>query len=184
MTRSRPAAIAITVLALGAVTSSTPRPLAETAMTPGGVTIPASIRAEHEAIHTALVEATKSPGPVGAAASALVKVLHPHFVREEEIALPPLGLLAPLAADAVITPERIAEVLAMTEALRRELPRMLEEHKAIRAAVARLRDAATAAGDKDRQQLADQLALHAQTEEEILYPAAVLVGDLIQRRTR
>ena len=50
--------------------------------------IPESIRIEHEAIHTALVEATKAPGTVGAAAKELAAVLHPHFVREEEIALP------------------------------------------------------------------------------------------------
>ena len=30
--------------------------------------------------------------------------------------------------------------------------------------------------------LAEQLALHAQTEGEVLYPAAVLVGDIIRAR--
>ena len=61
------------------------------------IRIPESIRVEHEAIHEALVRATKAPGSVGAAARELAAVLHPHFVREEQIALPPLGLLAPLA---------------------------------------------------------------------------------------
>jgi nitrite reductase/ring-hydroxylating ferredoxin subunit len=60
------------------------------------VEIPASIQAEHEEIHTELVAATKAPGAWEAARPR--RVLHPHFVREEEIALPPLGLLAPLAA--------------------------------------------------------------------------------------
>jgi hypothetical protein len=32
------------------------------------------------------------------------------------------------------------------------------------------------------EQLAEQLALHAQTEEEVLFPAAVLVGDIIRAR--
>ena len=59
--------------------------------------IPQSIRLEHGAIHSVLVEATKATGAVGAAARALAHVLHPHFVREEEIALPPLGLLGPLS---------------------------------------------------------------------------------------
>jgi hypothetical protein len=31
-------------------------------------------------------------------------------------------------------------------------------------------------------ELADELALHAKTEEEVLYPAAILVGDLIRTR--
>jgi hypothetical protein len=30
--------------------------------------------------------------------------------------------------------------------------------------------------------LGQQLALHAQTEEEVLYPAAVLVGDIVRAR--
>jgi hypothetical protein len=59
--------------------------------------IPGSMRAEHEEIHRALERATQAAGRVGEAARALAKVLQPHFEREEQIALPPLGLLAPLA---------------------------------------------------------------------------------------
>jgi hypothetical protein len=63
---------------------------------------------------------------------------------------------------------------------------MLEEHKGIRAAVESLRQAAISEGAVKYRQLADQLALHAQTEEEVLYPAALLVGELIriQRQAR
>jgi Hemerythrin HHE cation binding domain len=70
----------------------------------------------------------------------------------------------------------------MTDALKQELPRMLEEHRQIRAAVDSLKAAARAEGFTRYEQLADQLALHAQTEEEVLYPAAVLVGDIIRTR--
>ena len=34
------------------------------------------------------------------------------------------------------------------------------------------------------ERLANDLALHAQTEEELLYPAAILVGDIIRARLR
>jgi hypothetical protein len=142
--------------------------------------IPESVRAEHHAIHTQLEEAMNAPGPVGAAARALGNVLHPHFVREEEIALPPLGALAPLAAGTL--PADADSVLRMTDALRSELPRMLAEHTRIRAAVVALRNAASAERATRYEQLADQLALHARTEEEVLYPAAVLVGELIRAR--
>jgi hypothetical protein len=142
--------------------------------------IPNSVQLEHHAIHSTLSEATRAPGRVGAAATALAKVLHPHFVREEEIALPPLGALATLAAG--VMPPQAEEILAMTAALKRELPQMLEEHKHIRAAVDVLRAAARAEGATQYERLANQLALHAQTEEEVLYPAAVLVGDIIRTR--
>ena len=142
--------------------------------------IPESIQAEHQEIHSTLVEATYAPGQVGVAAKALAKVLHPHFVREEEIALPPLAMLAPLAAGA--TPDGAAEALAMSDRLKRELPRMLEEHKRIGAAIRELRWAARAEGAARYERLADQLAAHARSEEEVFYPAAVLVGEVIRRR--
>lgn len=148
--------------------------------TAAGIQIPSSIQAEHQEIHRSLIEATRVAGRVGAAAKALADVLHPHFVREEQVALPPLALLAPLARGEM--PEGAASVLAMSDTLRAELRAMLEEHKRIRAAVAELRKVASAAGDAKAVQLADQLAQHALTEEEVLYPAAILVGDLIRAR--
>lgn len=156
------------------------QPASEVTMATGAIEIPQSIKAEHEAIHSALVVATRAPGRVGAAAKALAEVLHPHFVREEEIALPPLGLLAALAAGTPLPEAAVSKAAAMTSALRAEMPQMLEEHERIRAAVAELHAAARAEGAAAQEELADELALHAQTEEEVLYPAALLVGDLIR----
>lgn len=70
----------------------------------------------------------------------------------------------------------------MTDALRKELPRMLEEHKRIRAATEKLRLAAREEKAPAQERLAETLAVHAQTEEEVLYPAAILVGDVIRAR--
>lgn len=155
---------------------------AEASMDTSKIQIPKSVKTEHEEIHSMLVEATKAPGRVGAAAKELAGVLHPHFVREEQIALPPLGLLAPLVAGKNL-PENVAsEALSMTDALQSELPKMLEEHKAIRAAVEKLHLAARAEHATKYEQLAEQLALHAQTEEEVLYPAAIIVGEIIRAR--
>jgi hypothetical protein len=142
--------------------------------------IPASIRAEHEEIHAELVAATKAPGRVGAAARELAEILHPHFVREEQIALPPLSLLAPLSRGEATPAMR--KVLPMTDSLRAELPRMLEEHVAIHAATARLGEVAKAEGNSRVARLAETLALHAQSEEQLFYPAALLVGDLVRAR--
>jgi hypothetical protein len=144
------------------------------------IEIPASIQAEHEEIHTELVAATKAPGRVGEAARALAAILHAHFVREEEIALPPLGLLASLARGEPT--EDMQGVLAMTDSLKAELPRMLEEHKAIHAATTNLGDIARAEGNAAVAHLAAKLAMHARSEEEVFYPAAILVGDLVRAR--
>lgn len=144
------------------------------------IAIPAAMKAEHDAIHQRLVRAAAAPGPTGDAARALAKVLHPHFIREEQIALPPLGLLAPLARGE-FKPE-MAAVLAMTESLRAELPRMLEEHQGIHAAAARLAEVARAQSNAEVEDLALTLAAHAEAEEELFYPAAILVGEIVRTR--
>lgn len=145
------------------------------------IQIPEAMRLEHMEIHDGLVSATKVPGQVGEAARKLAAVLDPHFVREEQIALPPLGLLAPLSRGE-FTPE-MREVLPMTDALHAELPHMLAEHKAIHTATVRLGEAAKAAGDATVERLAEMLKVHAQTEEEVFYPAALLVGDVVRARS-
>ena len=144
--------------------------------------IPAPLRAEHEELHARLAAATREPGAIGAAAREVARVLHPHFVREEEFALPPLALLAPLARGE--TPPHMAEVLSMTSRLKAELPAMLAEHGQIVGALEKLRDAARAAGLPEYESFADALVLHAQTEESVLYPAASLVGEFIAQKMR
>ena len=145
-----------------------------------GIAIPTAMKTEHDAIHQQLVNATQAPGRTGEAARALAQVLHPHFVREEQIALPPLGLLAPLGRGE-FTPA-MAAVLPMTDSLRTELPRMLEEHKAIHAATARLGEVARAESNAEAADLATTLAGHAEGEEQLFYPAALLVGEVVRAR--
>lgn len=145
------------------------------------IRIPESMHAEHGEIHSELVSAMKLPGRVGAAARALDAVLAPHFAREEQIALPPLGLLVPLSRGEFAPGMR--DVLPMTDSLRAELPRMMEEHKAVAAATQRLREAAHVARNTAVLNFADKLALHARSEEELFYPAALLVGEVVRSRS-
>jgi len=142
--------------------------------------IPSTIREEHLEIRAELASATRLAGRTGVAARALAAVLQPHFDREEQIALPPLSLLGPLSRN-----ERVASpswVLAMTDSLRRELPQMLREHVAIRSATQRLATAAQSEGQPTVVRFAEKLSAHARTEEELLYPAAIVVGDLVRAR--
>jgi hypothetical protein len=159
-----------------------PDQTARTAAQKTVLVIPQSLQVEHREIHEALTRATQVPGAVGAAATELAAVLGPHFTRENEIALPPLGLLAALAAGE--KPAGMQEALAMSDALRKELPRMLQEHTRIRAANEKLRAVAEKEKATAHAHLAEELALHARTEEEVLYPAAILVGDVIRARLK
>lgn len=143
-------------------------------------TIPPSLQLEHEALHERLRQATQAGGEVGEAARTLARLMHPHFVKEDQIALPPLGLLVPLARGD-IDPD-MADVLALTDRLEAELPQMLAEHQAIVAALDTLRERAERAGQTGIVEFARALTAHARTEEEVMYPAALLVGQWVRQR--
>jgi len=140
---------------------------------------PESIAAEHRELHEVLTKAAQERGDLGRSAQELEKALAPHFKREEEIATPPLGLLPALATGEATTEMRA--VLPMTTALAKELPEMLREHAIIRAAVQKFRTAAVASKRPEYIRFSDHLTAHAKQEEEILYPAAILVGRYLSR---
>ena len=142
--------------------------------------IPLPLKQEHEALHDQLRMATQAGGEVGELAKTLARLMHPHFVKEDQIALPPLGLLVALAHGDV-TPE-MAGVLALTDRLEAELPAMLAEHQTIVDALQQLRDAAKRAGRSEIVDFAQLLIQHARTEEEVMYPAAILVGKFVRQR--
>ena len=141
--------------------------------------IPAPLRAEHEQLEAQLARATRANGPVGEAAREVARLVRAHFEREKAFALPPLGLLADVVRGAVRSEMR--EVLAMTRQLKAELPAMFDEHRQIVLALGKLRAAASAAGRGEIEEFAIALIRHAELEERVLYPAAVLLGEHLAR---
>jgi len=136
--------------------------------------IPKQMKVEHNELHSHLARLMKAGGRTGDAAKAVAKVLDPHFANENAYALPPLGLLVPLSQGKFEC--NMTEVLKMTDKLEADMPAMLSEHKDIVAALKKLKDAATAENKPAGVQFADHLSAHAQTEEEITYPTALLIG--------
>ena len=57
---------------------------------------------------------------------------------------------------------------------------MLAEHQSIVAALDKLSAAAKEAGKLEYVEFAEDLKLHAQTEEEVTYPAAILIGEYVR----
>jgi hypothetical protein len=146
------------------------------------IPIPASLKAEHDQLHADLGKATGEAGALGEAAREVARLLHAHFVKEEQYAMPPLGLLSTVARGTV-TPEMLS-ILPLTQRLKAELPDMLAEHKEIVAALLRFRDRAREGGRAEYERFADALMAHAQNEEEVLYPAAILVGEYLAIKLR
>ena len=145
--------------------------------------IPESLELEHEELHRQLVKTIEEGGKVGEAAKAVADVLHPHFEKEEEYALPPLGLLSSLSNQDKISSE-MKSVLTMTERLKADIPHMIDEHNGIVIALDNLIEVAKKENKTEFVQFAEKLKLHAKTEEEILYPTAILIGEYLKLKMR
>jgi len=57
---------------------------------------------------------------------------------------------------------------------------MLKEHDAIVAAIGKLAEAAREENKTEYVAFAKKLKLHARTEEEVLYPTAILIGEYLK----
>lgn len=144
------------------------------------MTTPECLESEHRELREQLEKAMASPGRTGEAAGEVMKVLVPHILLEREFAMPPLSQLARISRDE-ITPD-MGRFIDKTDAFKAELPRMLDEHKLIVAALKTLMQAAAAEKQPGAAQFAQKMIMHAQMEEEILYPAAILVGEYLRLR--
>jgi hypothetical protein len=136
--------------------------------------IPKAMKSEHEELHADLARLTVAGGRTGEAAKNVATLLEKHFTKENAYALPPLSLLVPLAQGQFAC--EMASILKMTDTLKAEMPDMLSEHKEIVAALEELTAAAAAEGKPDGVRFAEVLMAHAQAEEEITYPTALLIG--------
>ena len=141
--------------------------------------IPASLSIEHRELHTTLDAITKLPGKTGMAAFRVAGLMHEHFKSEEAFAMPPLALLGPLAEGGSVAGSAQAAI-AMSDRLKADWPIMLHEHTVIREALAVLAVEARAENRPEVLPFVEKLKLHAQQEEEILYPAAILVGEYLK----
>lgn len=116
---------------------------------------PSSIKAEHKELHADLARVVASGGKTGAIAKEVENFLHPHFINEEEFAMPPLGLLASVSAGKM--PSDADAAIKMTERLKTEMSAILVEHQKIGAVLQRLRTAAKEEGKLGAARFADHL---------------------------
>lgn len=142
--------------------------------------VPRALAIEHRGLRADMIAALKSGGRTAAAASALIRAVRPHFLKEEKYALRPLGALGLLARGQA--PSEAGFLRAQAEQLREYLPTMLAEHKRILAAAKRLATAARKENKLAQVHFAARLQLHLQTEESVLYPAALLIGYYLRLR--
>jgi iron-sulfur cluster repair protein YtfE (RIC family) len=144
--------------------------------------IPEPLEIEHRALHAKLAAALNAGGKTADTAHQLEEQLHPHFLKEERLALPPLGALTALAKDKP-GPE-MRSVMQTAQRFTMEWPQMLQEHAKIMKAATALRQAAQQEGKPEYVQFVDDLMQHARMEEAVTYPTTALIADYLKLQMR
>jgi hypothetical protein len=143
---------------------------------------PTPLESEHQALRAEINRAAKLEGRTGEATRLVARLIERHFAKEEEFALPPLGLL-PALAQGPIEPGMEAAI-TMAARLHDELPNLLAEQRVIAAALEELMTAAESEGHTELVGLAEELMLHEEIEREVTYPTAILIGKYLQWRLK
>jgi hypothetical protein len=146
------------------------------------LSVPPAIKTEHEHLHHELEAAIASGGKTGAQARKVAAVLLPHFHEEEAYAMPPLGLLESLARTQPVEETQARQAIEMADRLRQEYGKMLKEHQALTVELRALAAAAREEAKPDQARFAEQLIVHAQNEEQVLYPATLVIGEYLKLR--
>lgn len=139
--------------------------------------IPEPLRVEHEELYAEVQRmAAAADGRLGEIMQDLLDRFDTHFRDEELFALPPLGSLDQVAMGKAVDAPPIIE---MAQRLKAELPKMFAEHQGIVRQVERLCDVAAREDKPEYVEFGRRLQLHARMEEEILYPAAIILGEYL-----
>jgi hypothetical protein len=144
----------------------------------GSLAIPSAIQTEHQQLRDDLARALAERGAVGDAARAIERALTPHLKHDEEVVLLPLGALRRLVDGVPISDT--ARLLAVVAQIERELPQLLQEHRALLDGARLLKDAAGRERKPEYQGLAGRLWVHVVMEDQVLYQTSILVGRHLQ----
>lgn len=136
--------------------------------------VPESLREEHEFFMERLKRYSARNDETGKALRQLLELLEPHVQKEDELVLPLLGAIGGVAAGTPL--ESSGAVMSSYKRYAAQYDNMFAEHFPIRKALMRAVSTARREGCDDVVETLDALEHHARVEEEVLYPAALLVG--------
>ena len=147
---------------------------------PGKPEMPLSIKNEHDSLLKRLEVITLFQDSTGIVAIKLLELMKHHFREEENLVFPPLGLLPTMAGGKI--PGESEAVIQLTEKLKPQMTHMSLEHQMIQAHLEELRQAAKKYNHPEIISFIHDVHSHAAIEEEVYFPAAILVGEYLKLR--
>jgi hypothetical protein len=140
---------------------------------------PSSLEEEHKEIHEKLEKIVSSSGDTANIAKQVQSIMRPHFEKEEQLSIPVLGALQPYV-NGILTEETKNQAIQISQKFKQEYPTMLEEHKQIVVALENLENTAMKENRQDVLSFIADLKSHAMNEEQVTYPATIVVGELFE----
>lgn len=110
---------------------------------------------------------------------SLNEVMTKHFNKEEKYALPPLGLLLTLSEGNWELSEDI--IVEMTHFLNSHIAELKQEHENITKHLLELKTIAEKENYVDLKRFINELEIHMELEDQVLYPTAILIGNYFYR---
>ncbi|HSF52013.1 MAG TPA: hemerythrin domain-containing protein [Nitrososphaeraceae archaeon] len=140
---------------------------------------PSSLEAEHKEVHEKLEKIVSSSGDTANIAKQVQSIMQPHFEKEEQLSIPVLGALQPYV-NGILTERTKNQAIQISQQFKQEYPTMLEEHKQIVAALDNLENTAMKENRQDVISFIADLKSHAMNEEQVTYPATIVIGELLE----
>lgn len=140
--------------------------------------IPEALRNGHKNLRSELEAIKALNGKIGEKARLLDKVMSPHFKKEEDYALPPLGFLLALSAGNWEIDSDVA--IKMAELLESKLSELKKDHENIEKAMQNLKVVADEENNLIGKQFVKDLTMHADIEDQVLYPTTILIGNYLK----
>lgn len=141
--------------------------------------VPKAIIHGHANLIIEMSEVIAIGGEIAEKAKQLRDTMVPHFKKEEEYALPPLGLL--IAFSEQNWEINAQEAIKMAENLQLRMEEMKQDHTNIRATLNELKILGEREGNFIVKMLVRSLTLHMELEDEVLYPATLLIGNYLKK---
>lgn len=143
--------------------------------------MPQSLQHGHENLCTEIQELIEYGGRIGEKATILNKTMRPHFLKEERFALPPLGLLIALSEGNWEIDAQ--EAIEMADTLREKFHELANDHKNILKILDELNMAAEEENHFHAKMFVRNLIVHTELEDQVLYPATLLIGNYLKNKS-
>lgn len=148
---------------------------------PDKTEVPSSIKKTHATLLDQIHEMTLYKDSSSIVAIKLEVLMQHHFKEEEDFILPPLGLLPLLAAGQLPAPSK--ELLLFCENIKPQLTHMSVEHQLIKAYIEELKQTCLEENRPAIIAFEKEVIKHAVSEEEVFFPAAILVGEYLKLKS-